>query len=66
MRREKMSESNPVKKRWGDRRDATLLRHEDALHFIMGVIYPNRPDNEAYISERIDLSAISAYLAEKK
>ncbi len=60
-----MAETAKPKKRWGDRKDAKLLRHEDALHFIMGVIYPNRPDNEAYISERIDLTAINAYLEKK-
>lgn len=60
-----MAENRPVKKRWGDRKDATLIRHEDALHFIMGVIYPSRPDNEAYISERIDLTAINEYLKKK-
>ena len=53
------------KRRWGDRRDATLIREADALHFIMGVIYPNRPDNEAYISERIDLTPINEYLQKK-
>ena len=35
------------KRRWGDRRDATLLRDVDSLHFIMGIIYPNRADSEA-------------------
>ncbi|MBE6910508.1 MAG: hypothetical protein E7474_13205 [Ruminococcaceae bacterium] len=60
-----MAETTPIKKRWGDRKDATLLRHEDALHFIMGVIYPSRPDNEAYISERVDLTAINEYLARR-
>lgn len=53
------------KRRWGDRRDATLLRNADAMHFIMGVVYPNRPDNEAYIAERIDLEPVKAYLAKK-
>lgn len=43
------------KRRWGDRRDATLLRDVDSLHFIMGIIYPNRADNEAYIAERVNL-----------
>jgi len=52
-------------RRWGDRRDATLLRDADSMHFIMGVVYPNRPDNEAYISERIDLRAINDYLKTK-
>ena len=53
------------KRRRGDRRDGRLLRELDSLHFITGIIYPNRCDNEAYISERIDLTAINAYLAKK-
>ena len=60
-----MADTTKIKKRWGDRKDATLLRKADSLHFIMGVIYPSRPDNEAYISERIDLTAINEYLAKK-
>ena len=59
-----MAETTPTR-HWGDRRDATLLRKADSMHFIMGVVYPNRPDNEAYISERIDLTAIKEYLAKK-
>lgn len=51
--------------RKGDRRDGTLIRDLDPMHFFMGVIYPNRCDNEAYISERIDLTAINAYLKKK-
>ena len=57
--------SDTPKRRWGDRRDATLLRETDALHFIMGIIYPHRADNEAYIAERIDLEPIKAYLEKK-
>ena len=53
------------KRRIGDRRDGKLLRELDSLHFITGIIYPNRCDNEAYISERVDLTAINAYLARK-
>ena len=51
------------KKRRGDRRDGRLLRELDSLHFITGIIYPNRCDNEAYISLRVDLTAINEYLA---
>ena len=29
----------------GDRRDGRLLRELDSLHFITGIIYPNRCDN---------------------
>ncbi len=53
------------KRRWGDRRDATLVRKMDGMHFIMPLIYPNRCDNEAFISERIDLTAIGEYLDKK-
>ena len=53
------------KRRFGDRRDGTLIRDADSMHFIMGVIYPNRADNEAYISETIDLTNIKAYIAKK-
>ena len=54
-----------AERRFGDRRDATLLRDTDALHFIMGIIYPTRADNEAYIAERVNLEPIKAYLAKK-
>lgn len=53
------------KKRLGDRKDGTLMRELDSLHFITGVIYPNRCDNEAYISERVDLTPIKAYIDKK-
>ena len=50
------------KRRRGDRRDGRLLRELDSLHFITGIIYPNRCDNEAYISETVDLTALNAWL----
>ena len=53
------------KKRRGDRRDGRLLRELDSLHFSTGIIYPNRCDNEAYISVKVDLTAMNAYLARK-
>lgn len=53
------------KRRWGDRKDGKLLRDIDAMHVIMPFLYVNRADNEAYISERIDLEPIKKYLAEK-
>lgn len=54
-----------MKKRIGDRRDGVLLRDIDSMHFIMPLLYPNRCDNEAFISECIDLTAASAYLERK-
>ena len=56
---------NKEKRRWGDRRDGILLRDLDSLHFITGIIYPNRCANEAYISETIDLTNINRYLEAK-
>lgn len=53
------------KRKLGDRRDGKLLRDLDAMHFIMPIIYPNRSDNEAFISERIDLTRINEYLEKK-
>ncbi|MBE6966973.1 MAG: 2-oxo acid dehydrogenase subunit E2 [Ruminococcaceae bacterium] len=49
----------------GDRKDGKLLRNLDSLHFITGILYPNRCDNEAYISETVDLTALNAYIAKK-
>lgn len=53
------------KRRWGDRRDGVWLRDLDALHQITPYIMPNRADNEAFIREQIDLTALNRYLAEK-
>ncbi len=54
---------NEQKKRFGDRKDGRLLRDIDPMHFITPIIYPNRCDNEAYLYETIDLTAVDAYLA---
>jgi 2-oxoacid dehydrogenases acyltransferase (catalytic domain). len=50
------------RRRLGDRKDGDLLRDLDSMHFIVPLIYPHRCDNEAYISERIDLTNVNAYL----
>ena len=52
-------------RRMGDRKDGYLIRNLDSLHFITGVLYPNRCDNEAYISERIDLTNIYKYIEKR-
>ncbi len=52
-----------MKRRSGDRRDGTLLRDIDSLHFITPILYPNRCDNEAFISECIDLTKTEAYIS---
>jgi len=50
---------------FGDRPDGVLLRDLDSLHYITGIIYPNRCDNEAFISETIDLTNINKFLEKK-
>jgi len=52
-------------KKLGDRKDGVKLRNIHAMHFVMPLMYPNRCDNEAFISERIDLTNIIAYLEKK-
>lgn len=53
------------KRRFGDRKDGELIRDLDAMHFVVPLLYPNRCDNEAYISERIDLTNMNDYLVRK-
>ena len=52
-------------KKFGDRKDGKLLKDITAMHYVMPLMYPNRCDNEAFISERIDLTNIMAYLEKK-
>ena len=54
-----------MSRKWGDRRDGTLIRDIDSMHYIMPLMYPNRCDNEAYVSEQIDLTNAVAYLEKK-
>lgn len=53
------------RRKMGDRRDGKLLRNVDSMHFIMPIIYPNRCDNEAFVSERVDLTNLNEYLEKK-
>lgn len=49
----------------GDRRDGALLRDLDSMHFITPILNPNRCENEAFISERIDLTNANKYLEKR-
>ncbi len=53
------------KKRFGDRRDGRLMRELDSMHVICPIIYPNRCDNEAFISEVVDISKAQDFLKRK-
>lgn len=57
--------SEKRKKRFGDRRDAYRVRDLDSMHVVTAILYPNRCDNEAFISERIDLTNMNAWLEQK-
>ena len=54
-----------MSKRFGDRKDATKVRGMDSMHYIMPLMYPNRCDNEAFISETIDLTNAMAWLEKR-
>lgn len=54
-----------AKRSLADRKDGVYLKRLDSMHTIMPLMYPNRCDNEAFISERIDLTNVNAYLERK-
>ena len=54
-----------LKKRRGDRFDATLVRDIDPLHWFMPYLYPNRADNEAFVREKFDLTNLETFLTKK-
>ena len=47
---------------FGDRKDAKLIRDIDGIHIAAAHAYPMRTDNEAYISETIDLDPIKKWI----
>ena len=51
---------------FGDRKDAKLIRNVDGIHIAMAHCYPRRTDNEAYISETIELDPIKDWIAKHK
>lgn len=52
-------------KRFGDRKDGIRLTNISSMHTIMPLMYPNRCCNEVFISERIHLRAVNAYLQKR-
>ena len=52
-------------RKWGDRKDGTLMRDISSMHYIMPLMYPNRCDNEAFMHIRIDLTNADRYLEKK-
>ena len=54
-----------MKRRWGDRYDAKLVRDIDGLHFYMGYLIPKRTDAECYINQQLDVTELLEYIKEK-
>ena len=55
-------EKDVGKRRWGDRVDGTLIRDIDAMHYVMPLMYPNRCDNEAFMSMTVDIAGTEEYI----
>lgn len=60
-----MDMEEKTKRRRRDRVDATLVRDLDSMHVFLPIMLPNRADNEAFIQELIDMSAVEAYIERK-
>lgn len=48
-----------------NRKDAFLIKETDSMHALFGYLFPDRTDNEALMNEKIDLTAIEQFIAEK-
>ena len=53
------------KRRFGDRKDAYLVRDIDSMHLLMPYNMPGRTANEACLSETIDITAVEEYIKKK-
>ena len=49
----------------GNRFDAEYIRNTDAMHFIIPFMYPDRCDNQAFFTFKIDLTNLNEYLKKK-
>lgn len=53
------------KRRWGDRRDARLVRDIDSMHAYMAYFMPKRTDAEVYLNQEVDVTELLKFLSEK-
>jgi len=60
-----MTNPEPRKKCFRDRRDGYYLKDIDSMHVIMPYVMPNRAANEAVLSELIDITAMDKYVKER-
>lgn len=54
-----------AKRKFGDRKDAAWIKNIDSMHVLFPYLMPNRSDNEALLTETIDLTEINKYLEKK-
>lgn len=57
-----MSYTTEGRKRWGDKRDARLIRGVDGLHAYMTHMMPKRTDAECYLHKEIDVTDLLKYI----
>lgn len=55
----------PRKHQRGDRKDGYLVRENDPLHALAPYMLENRADNEAFLSETVDMTKVIDYIAKK-
>ena len=53
------------KRKRGDRKDGYLVKESDPLHAIAPYFLPNRADNEAVLSEIVDMTHVVEYIGKK-
>lgn len=53
------------KRKRGDRKDGYLVKESDPLHAIAPYFLPNRADNEAVLSEIVDMTHVIEYIGKK-
>lgn len=56
---------NDIKRKRGDRKDGYLVKETDPLHAIAPYILPNRADNEAVLTEIVDMTNVIEYINKK-
>ena len=53
------------KMRFGDRKDGYLVRDIDQVHALAPYIIPNRADNEAVLTDTVDMTKVIEYINKK-
>lgn len=54
-----------TKRRWGDRKDARLVRKTTGLQCIMGHLMPHRTDAEVFLHDTFDVTELLKFIDEK-